>query len=229
MYQAIFFDIDDTIFSYARCGRNALEKTFQVCGFPYSDEAHAFFRQVDEALWSRQKEGLLTIDQVLTARADAMATRFHKPEQSPLFQATFLQKLGEEVETEPFARETLAWLGERVILCGASNGVYEIQRARLEKAGLLSHFTHLFVSDAVGAEKPDPSFFQVCLKTCALPPEQVLMVGDSLQADMAGAEAAGLDRCWYNPKRLPPDSRYPVTYEIMDLREVCDLLNGESP
>lgn len=98
MYQAIFFDIDDAIFSYARCGRNALEKTFQACGFLYSDEA----------LWSRQREGLLTIDQVLTARADTMAARFHKPEQSPLFQATFLQKLGEEVEMEPFARETLA-------------------------------------------------------------------------------------------------------------------------
>lgn len=224
MYQAIFFDIDDTIFSYTRCGRNALEKTFQVCGFPYTDQAYRLFQQVDDALWSQQKQGLLTIDQVLTLRAQQMASQHHNPEKSELFRETFVQKLAEETEMEPHAQETLARLSERVPLYAASNGFWKVQRDRLDKAGLLRYFTALFVSDVIGAEKPDKKFFDACLASCRFSPEKILMVGDSLQADMAGAGRAGLDCCWYNPKKLPQVTGSPVTYQITDLRQIQKLL-----
>ena len=227
MYKAIFFDLDDTIFSYDRCGQNALKGTLQVCGVPYSDQAYAFFRQVDETLWSQQKAGMLSIEQVISARAEEMARWFQRPEKRGLFQTTFPLRLAEEVEMEPFAREVLSALSKHVKLYAASNGLQEVQRLRLEKAGLLSCFTGLFVSDAMGAEKPDPRFFFACLKHCHLPAREVLMVGDSLQADMAGSHAAGLDCCWYNPKGLPRSSDCPITYEISDLRQVSQLLQGK--
>lgn len=228
MYKAIFFDLDDTIFSYDRCGRNALKKTLPVCGVPYSDQAYMFFRQVDETLWGQQKAGMLSVEQVIAARAEEMARWFRRPEKRGLFQTTFPLRLAEEVEMEPFAQEVLFALSKRVKLYAASNGFQEVQRLRLEKAGLLPCFTGLFVSDAMGAEKPDLRFFSACLERCRLPAREILMVGDSLQADMAGSHAAGLDCCWYNPKGLPLSSDCPVTYEISDLRQVSQLLQGET-
>lgn len=227
MYQAIFFDLDDTIFSYALCGRNALEKTFQICAFPYSDQAYALFHQIDEELWGQQKAGLLTIEEVLTARAEQMTGHYHSPEKRTLFQETFVQKLAEEVEMEPFAQQVLVQLSGKVALYAASNGFLEVQRARLKKAGLLACFTDLFVSDALGVEKPDRRFFTACLARCRLSSREVLMVGDSLQADMAGAGRAGLDCCWYNPQKLPQSIGYPVTYQITDLRQIQKFLFGQ--
>ncbi len=48
-----------------------------------------------------------------------------------------------------------------------------------------------FSSGITGYEKPHPKAFALAL-TCAGYPKQVWMVGDSLSADIAGAEAAGI-------------------------------------
>ena len=58
---------------------------------------------------------------------------------------------------------------QKVPLYGASNGILAIQQARLEKANLTTYFSGLFVSDKIGAEKPDPRFFTFCLQRSGFP------------------------------------------------------------
>ncbi len=40
--------------------------------------------------------------------------------------------------------------------------------------------------------KPSPAFFQLALESLGLPPERVAMVGDDIEADVGGAQQAGL-------------------------------------
>lgn len=44
--------------------------------------------------------------------------------------------------------------------------------------------------------KPDPAIYDIALEQLGLPPGRVLAVGDSLETDIAGAEAVGLPSCW---------------------------------
>lgn len=44
--------------------------------------------------------------------------------------------------------------------------------------------------------KPDPEPFQVALDAVETPPRQAVYIGDSLRADIAGAQAAGLRTVW---------------------------------
>jgi ribonucleotide monophosphatase NagD (HAD superfamily) len=44
--------------------------------------------------------------------------------------------------------------------------------------------------------KPDPAIYQPVLEQLALPPSQVLAVGDSLHTDIAGAAGVDLAACW---------------------------------
>ena len=67
-----------------------------------------------------------------------------------------------------------------------------MQLSRLKSAGLFSYFSDVFVSDEMGFEKPDSRFFSKCLHRIHFRPEEVLMVGDSLQADIAGGAKSGL-------------------------------------
>ena len=55
---------------------------------------------------------------------------------------------------------------------------------------------------------------------------EVLMVGDSLAADMRGAIDYGIDACWFNPQGLdcPPDVR--VQYEIRSLSELAAVVRS---
>ena len=99
------------------------------------------------------------------------------------------------------ALETLEALAGKYIFCAASNGPYEQQLNRLERGGMRKYFTHCFVSEKVGIEKPSLRFFEKCMEELpGIEPEECLMIGDSLTADIAGGHAAGLKTCWYHPE-----------------------------
>lgn len=61
-------------------------------------------------------------------------------------------------------------------------------------------FETLFISGQIGAEKPSAVYFDRCMERLpGVRPEQCLMIGDSLTADIAGGRAAGMHTCWFDP------------------------------
>jgi len=62
----------------------------------------------------------------------------------------------------------------------------------LEQLGISKYFAHVFVSSEIGADKPDPEIFRRALKFIALPPSDVLHVGDDPERDWQAASVAGL-------------------------------------
>lgn len=58
----------------------------------------------------------------------------------------------------------------------------------------------MIISEEVGVAKPDPRAFDLAFAELGHPPRsQVLMIGDSLSSDIAGASGYDLDTCWYDP------------------------------
>ena len=65
--------------------------------------------------------------------------------------------------------------------------------AVLAELGLGGRWTQVVVSAEVGATKPDAAIFEAALRAAAMSePAKALFVGDSLETDVAGAQAAGL-------------------------------------
>lgn len=54
-------------------------------------------------------------------------------------------------------------------------------------------------SEVVGFNKPDPRFFQLALDRLGARPEQAIHVGDTVRADVHGAESAGIRALHYDP------------------------------
>lgn len=70
--------------------------------------------------------------------------------------------------------------------------------------------------------KPGPYLFGKALDRLGLRPEQVVMVGDNLGTDMAGARAAGLSGVWINPTNLdcgPEATPWRVCRRLLELTE----------
>ena len=63
-------------------------------------------------------------------------------------------------------------------------------------AGALAVHYRQLGGDVRSLGKPDPAIYRPVLEQLALPPEQVLAVGDSLRTDIAGAIGVGLAACW---------------------------------
>lgn len=87
---------------------------------------------------------------------------------------------------------------------GVVSNFYGNLRGILEAEGLLELFGAVADSGAFGAIKPDPTLFQHALEGLGCRPSAALMVGDSLERDMRGAEALGMSHAFLAPAVKPP-------------------------
>ena len=127
----------------------------------------------------------------------------------------YLDHLGEGSYLLPGAQALCRALAPRCTLAIVTNGVARAQRRRFEASPLNGLIPWLFISEELGASKPDSAFFAPVLRTLGNPdPRRVLMEGDNLLADIQGGIQAGLDTAWYNPGRLPGDPAIVPTWEV---------------
>lgn len=86
----------------------------------------------------------------------------------------------------------------RVPVALVTNGASDTQRNKIKAMGIASWFCALSISGETGAAKPDRRAFTVVLEALGVSGKHVWHVGDSLAADVAGANAAGLTSVWLN-------------------------------
>ncbi len=90
-----------------------------------------------------------------------------------------------------------------------TNGPAEVQTAKIELLGLLPYFDFALISGVFGFWKPDQEIFEEALRLGGASAWESVMIGDSPEHDMAGAEAAGIKTIWMNrhdalwPRALP--------------------------
>ena len=125
----------------------------------------------------------------------------------------------------------LARLHRRAKLAVCSNFSHTpTARAVLARAGLLDHFDAVVVSEDVGLRKPRAEIFAAVATHLALPPHEILHVGDSLEADVAGAAAVGQQTAWLTRRIADPEAALAAytgprpTHRIADLIELEMLL-----
>lgn len=134
-----------------------------------------------------------------------------------------------EVAALPGAREALIWargIGQVGIASGAADSGSADIRAALARVGLDGLIDFIFCRREIGADKTDPRFWQAILAQLGLPPQQVVMIGDSYTADIAPAQAAGLYTFWLNSRNLPPRPTTATIHALSELpqRFPCDLV-----
>lgn len=96
------------------------------------------------------------------------------------------------------AQEVVRQLEDRGYQLGMisnASDVADVHRL-VDKVGVRSHLDPILVSAGVGVRKPDPEIFQRVLREWDLPAEAVVMVGDTLNADVAGAQQVGMHQIW---------------------------------
>ncbi|PYR90133.1 MAG: hypothetical protein DMF84_21785 [Acidobacteria bacterium] len=204
---AVLFDLDDTLFDHHRSARAALAGVHAAfassASFDEFERHHIHFLEemhievlagrvaLDDARRERFRRvfaalGLAiderTTDAVACAYRDGYMTARRATEGAAALLA----------ELRPHARVAIV-----------TNNLLDEQQDKLEYCGLASFVDALVASEDVGVSKPDPAIFQIALDRIGASTEHAVMMGDSWQADIAGAHAAGIRAVWFNPQRLP--------------------------
>lgn len=80
-------------------------------------------------------------------------------------------------------------------------------QALVDKAKLRPFFDFILTSAAEGIRKPNPLIFQTALNYWGIGPSQAVMVGDTLGADILGAQNAGIFSIWIKRRADTPANR----------------------
>jgi len=123
-------------------------------------------------------------------------------------------------------RETLDELRRRGLALGI---VSNIDKDQLEHLGRLAelprYFDWLLSSEEAGSCKPDAGIFAEALRRARCAPEEALFVGDSLSADIAGANAAGIRSVllWHRADKPPPAEAARPRHVIARIPDLLEL------
>jgi 2-haloacid dehalogenase len=221
-YRGFLFDADNTLFDYDLAEREALTETI-LEAIPGADlePALASYRTINAGFWKRFEEGAVSLEELKPGRFRILLEKLGADGDPAAISDLYLGRLSGKSHMVPHAREVLESLAARAPLCLVTNGLSPVQRGRLRKAGIDAIFRAVLISEEIGISKPDPAFFRMACEGIALPPSEVLCVGDHPTTDIRGAMAAGVDACWYSPNGTPWLLGEPVpTMIIRDLREL---------
>ena len=229
-YTTILFDADETLLDFNKDETQALLKTMHAHDVPVTDENISAYKEINQGLWKALERG-----------------EIDKPTLKKVRFRLFFEKIGFETTDDPFAinEEYLSNLGDGGNLLTyakdlldnlksdgydlyiVTNGIANTQRKRLTKAGILPYFTDIFVSEAVGYQKPRKEYFDYVLEHIEEKDiGRVLLIGDSLTSDIKGATDAGIDCIWLRHDATADCGNCKPNYIISDLKEIEEILRN---
>ncbi len=124
----------------------------------------------------------------------------------------------------PDARETLTRLASKYKLGLLTNGAPDLQREKLQASGLESFFSAVAISGERDIGKPRPEIFFLLLEELGASPEGAVMVGNSLERDIAGARNAGITNVWIRVAGSEEHDDVLPDFTIAGLSELPTLL-----
>ena len=229
-FDFVLFDADNTLFDFDRAEHEALKGVLAAHGYPTDPATLEVYLAVNRDLWARFDRGEVTQAYLVVERFAAFVRAMGGHDDPAQFNRDYLDRLARGAFLLPGAEALCRALAPRCTLAIVTNGVARAQRGRFERSPLAGLISHLFISEELGAAKPDPAFFDAVLRALGGPDrDRVLMVGDNLATDVRGGLEAGLPTAWYNPRGLPNPTPWVPAWTVESYPQLEALILGGPP
>ena len=207
----IFFDLDHTLWDFDKNSGFAFAKIFEIHDIlvPY-DEFLKIYSPINFQYWKWYREervtkaqlrygrlkktfdkmGISVTDDIIHKLSEDYIT--HLPSINHVFDGTF---------------ELLDFLKPKYKLHIITNGFEEVQHTKMERSGLAPYFDTITSSETAGVKKPHPRIFEMALASAKTQAAHSMMIGDTYEADILGAEAMGMRTICFNYHKIKlPDT-----------------------
>jgi len=227
-YKYVFIDLDDTLWDFHANAKSSLQEIYEARKlgqfFDSFEQYFSIYAKRNAELWEEYSKGTIS-------KAELSLERFlHPLIQVGVNNSALAIEIGEEylkmlptrTALVPHAKELLEYLYPKYPLTIVSNGFIEVQYKKLNSCGLEQYFSHVVLSEAAKALKPDKRIFEYAMQLNNAKAEDCIMIGDSYEADITGAINAGIDQVYFNTALDAADKK--ATYRIHNLDEVFNIL-----
>ena len=221
-YETFIFDLDDTLLNFRSAEQQALELLFDNFDLVLDRSAKKAFSSFNQSLWKKLERKEITRTQLFEERFHTFFKNyFHMEIDGNVCSAQYLSYLAnghEEINGASQVLNELFDANKQILL--ATNGAFKTQIQRINDAQITHFFEHIFISEKIGVEKPDPGFFEYLFAHSHALPTKTLIIGDSLSSDILGGINAGIDTAWFNPLSAENYSQIKPKYQIKNLYEI---------
>ena len=230
MYKTVFIDLDDTLWDFHANAKSSLQEIYVERNlgqyFDSFDQYFNLYAKRNIELWEMYGKGTISKEALTLERFQ------HPLIQVGIDNAALAKNIGEQylgllptrTMLVPFAKELLDYLYPKYPLTIVSNGFVEVQYKKLHSCHIEQYFAHVVLSEAAEALKPDKRIFEYAMRLNNATASETIMIGDSYEADIKGAQNADIDQIYYHPNQKPEDKEKQATYQVKSLREILDIL-----
>ena len=229
-YKFVFLDLDDTIWDFHANAKAVLRQIFEEQQlqrfFLDFEEYFSIYAKRNLELWEMYGKGQIT-------KAFLNVERFRHPmmkvgiDDMTLAEETgirFLDLLPSRTELIPYANELLGYLSAKFPITVVSNGFIEVQYKKIHSCRLEKYFSHVVLSEEANALKPDKRIFEYALELNHATAAETIMIGDSYEADIVGAQNAGIDQIFFQLNHEPINMKKNPTFTVRHLEEILSIL-----
>lgn len=236
-YKLVLIDLDDTLFDYPKTEKEAFRRTFEELGFFMESELGNAkkeevyekikdrYKDVNLQLWKDLEKGDVDKDRLKVVRFERIIEEFNLKYDSYEISELYLKKLGEGIFPFEATEKLCKYLHSKYKVGIVTNGIKEVQHSRIENSAISKYINKIIISDEVGVNKPDKRIFEYAMNYFEIMDKsEVIMIGDSLGADIKGGQNAGIDTCWVNLRNSVNDTGIVPKYEVRKLEELFEIL-----
>ncbi len=226
-YKYLLWDIDGTVLNFLAAEAYAIRFLFKKYNIgECSDEMLKLYSKINVKYWQMLERNELTKPEILIGRfREFFSIIGVDTEIAESFNADYQVTLGDHIEFVDNAKDILLSQKGKYTLVAVTNGTKIAQEKKLRLSGLDKIFDEIFISENVGAEKPNKEYFDYVFEKLGITDKnEVLIIGDSLTSDIKGGFIAGIDTCWFNPEHKDNTLNIPISYEINELDKIADIV-----
>ncbi len=227
-YKYVFIDLDDTIWDFHANAKSSLHEIYETKNFgKYFDNFEQYFEiyaKRNLELWDQYGKGFIT-KEALSLERFLHPLKMVGIDDAELAIRTgkeYLDLLPTRTALVPYAIELLDYLAPKYPLTIVSNGFIEVQYRKLKSCQIEQYFSHVVLSEAAGALKPDKRIFDYALGLNGAKAAETIMIGDSYEADIVGAQNAGIDQIYF--RFTDSQVNKPATFTIDKLDQILSVL-----
>lgn len=229
-YKHLFFDLDHTIWDFDANARVTLQQlhidlNLVDKGIHDFDLFYKNYLVHNEKLWERYRNGYIRQEELRIKRMWLTLLDFKVADEELARQLSelFLQLLPTRTILFPDTKEVLQYLTDKGYqLHLITNGFELVQHGKLKSSGINHFFKEVITSEGSNSLKPQKEIFDYALNRTGAIAKESLMIGDSIEVDIAGAIAAGIDQVHVN--HINAQQSLIPTYTVTELKQLKEFL-----
>ncbi|WP_115463200.1 YjjG family noncanonical pyrimidine nucleotidase [Winogradskyella aurantiaca] len=205
----VFFDLDHTLWDFDKNSALTFKRIFEIHNIEVDlNNFLNVYEPINLKYWKLYREERISKPDLrynrLREAFDSVAY-FPADEVIDILSISYIEHLTTINYLFEGTVDLLEYLKQNYQLHIITNGFSEAQERKLINSNILDYFQTVTNSEQVGVKKPNPRIFNFAMQVASAAPDESIMIGDNIEADVEGAENVGMNSVWFDYKNSNKD------------------------